>query len=85
MKAWPVQDAKSRFGEMLAACEREGPQVVTEHGVEAAVLVAFAEWRRFNPVASSDLKELLLSDEARYDDLVPTERGAARHREPLEF
>jgi hypothetical protein len=25
MKAWPVQDAKARFSELLDACLRDGP------------------------------------------------------------
>src|SRR3984957_19811870 len=83
MKTWPVQDAKARFSELLVACEREGPQVVTKRGVEAAVLVPFAEWRRLVGDIKPDLKALLLSDEARSDDLVPP-RGA-RHRGPSEF
>jgi prevent-host-death family protein len=83
MKTWPVQDAKARFSELLVACEREGPQVVTKRGVEAAVLVPFAEWRRLVGDARPDLKDLLLADEARSDDLVPPRR--ARHRAPSEF
>ena len=39
MKSWPVQDAKARFSELLDTCLRDGPQVVTKRGVEAAVLV----------------------------------------------
>ena len=46
MKSWPVQDAKAHFSEFLNACEREGPQVVTRRGAEAAVLVPIDEWRR---------------------------------------
>jgi antitoxin Phd len=84
MKTWPVQDAKARFSELLVACEREGPQGVTKRGVEAAVLVPFAEWRRLVGDARPDLKDLLLSDEARSDDLVPP-RHAVRHRAPSEF
>lgn len=84
MKTWPVQDAKARFSELLVACEREGPQVVTKRGVEAAVLVPFAEWRRLVGDIRPDLKDLLLSDEARSDDLVPPRRGT-RHRAPGEF
>jgi antitoxin Phd len=84
MKAWPVQDAKARFSELLVACEREGPQVVTKRGVEAAVLVPFAEWRRLVGDARPDLKDLLLADEARFDDLVPPRRES-RHRAPSEF
>lgn len=85
MRTWPVQDAKARFSELLVACEREGPQVVTKRGIEAAVLVPFAEWRRLAADSRPDLKDLLLSDEARCDDLVPAPRGAARHRAPPEF
>ena len=38
MKIWPVQDAKARFSEMLETCLREGPQLVTRRGTDAAVL-----------------------------------------------
>ena len=37
MKAWPVQDAKARFSEMLDACLREGPQMVTRRGTGSRV------------------------------------------------
>ncbi len=79
MKVWPVQDAKARFSELLDMCEREGPQVVTRRGIEAAVLVPADEWRRITHRSRRTLKELLLADEARGDlDLPP--RGSARRR-----
>ena len=46
MEVWPVQHAKARFSELLDACQREGPQVVSRHGIETAVLVSIEEWRR---------------------------------------
>ena len=79
MRTWPVQDAKARFSEMLVACEREGPQLVTKRGAEAAVLVPYEDWRRLNARAPRDLKALLLADAARCEDLVPP-RGRGRHR-----
>ena len=79
MKAWPVQDAKARFSEFLEACIADGPQMVTKRGAETAVLVPAAEWRRLHAAARSSLKELLLSDAARTECLVP-QRGAARRR-----
>ena len=84
MKAWPVQDAKARFSEFLDACLTDGPQMVTRRGAEAAVLVPAAEWKRLRSGAQPSLKELLLSDAARTECLVPR-RGAARRRrvEPL--
>ena len=79
MQAWPVQDAKARFSELLDACVAEGPQLVTRRGVEAAVLVPVDEWRRLQAAARPSLKQLLLSDKARSDHLVPA-RGSARRR-----
>ena len=75
MRAWAVQDAKARFSEMLETCLKEGPQVVTKRGAEAAVLVPVAEWRRVQRSVRPTLKELLLSDEARGDLIAPA-RGA---------
>jgi antitoxin Phd len=65
MKSWAVQDAKARFGEMLVACLRQGPLLVTKRGAEAAVLVPIEDWRRLQGRSIRRLKELLLTDEAR--------------------
>lgn len=84
LPVWSVHDAKARFSEFLDACLQEGPQLVTRRGVEAAVLLPVQEWRRLQSAARPSLKQLLLSDQARMDLIVP-ERGAARRRpvEPL--
>jgi prevent-host-death family protein len=79
MKNWPVQDAKARFSELLETCLREGPQVVTKRGAEAAVLVPVEDWRRLKASSRPTLKELLLTDEARGDFNVPP-RGRRRWR-----
>jgi len=85
MKSWPVQDAKARFSEMLVACGREGPQIVTKRGVEAAVLAPIEEWRRLTAQARPGLKALLLADETRSDDLAIEPRGGQPHRPPPTF
>lgn len=84
MPIWPVQDAKARFSELLDACVSEGPQVVTRRGTETAVLVPIDEWRRLQAAARPSLKQLLLTDAARTDMLVP-ERGKARRRQAVAF
>ncbi|MCA0175801.1 MAG: type II toxin-antitoxin system Phd/YefM family antitoxin [Proteobacteria bacterium] len=84
MQSWPVQDAKARFSEFLDACLVEGPQMVTRRGAEAAVLVPVQEWRRLQAAARPTLKQLLLSDEARADMILPARGQAKRRRaEPL--
>lgn len=79
MSAWPVQDAKAHFSELLDACVSEGPQVVTRRGAETAVLVPIAEWRRLCAAARPSLKALLLADEGRVDLELPP-RGKAQRR-----
>ena len=85
MKTWPVHDAKAHFSELLNACERDGPQIVTKRGAEMAVLVPISEWRRLATAAHPTLKELLLSDEARFEEPGLFERGKTYHRGPPEF
>lgn len=56
---WQIQDAKQRFSEMIRAVAIQGPQVITRHGEDVAVIVAIGEYRRLTrPVA--DLAGILL-------------------------
>ena len=82
MRRWQVQDAKARFSEFLEASLKEGPQVVTRRGAEAAVLVPIEEWRRLQRAARPSLKQLLLAEEPRFDDLVPPRRRWRRRPVP---
>jgi len=56
---WQIQDAKQRFSEMIRAVEHDGPQVITRHGEEVAVVVDIAEYRRLTQ-PTVDLTGLLL-------------------------
>jgi prevent-host-death family protein len=62
----------------------DGPQIVTKRGEEVAVLVAAEEWHDLQARARPSLKELLLSDEARTDELVPPRRRY-RLRPPVDL
>lgn len=79
MQTWPVQDAKARFSELLDACIAGKPQMVTKRGMEAAVLVPVDVWRRLQASSKPSLKQLLLSDQARGDLVIPA-RGKAKRR-----
>ena len=84
MANWQVQDAKARFSELLETTLKKGPQVVTRRGLEAAVLVPIEEWRRLQELSRPGLKELLLGDGPRFENIVPT-RVALRRRRPPSF
>ena len=77
-RKWPVQDAKSRFSELLDTAIAEGPQIVTKRGVETAVLLPIEQWRKLQRMTKPDLKELLLAPEARTEELTPPRRQHRR-------
>ena len=77
-KKWPVQDAKSKFSELLDTALVEGPQIVTKRGVETAVILPIGQWRRLERMTKPDLKELLLTSEARTEELTPPRRQHRR-------
>ena len=54
---WQLQEAKQRFSEVVRQAEGDGPQVVTRHGRDVAVIVAADEYRRLT--GSGDFKAFL--------------------------
>ena len=82
--SWPVDEAKAHFDELLEATVTTGAQIITVSGVETAVLVPIAEWRRLQQRVRPTLKELLLCDFARADLNIPP-RGNRRRRRPFSF
>jgi len=43
---WTVAEAKAKFSEVLERAEKEGPQRITKHGRETAVVVSAEEWAK---------------------------------------
>lgn len=60
MHRWPVKDAKSRFSELVELAASDGPQVITRHGKDKAVILSIEAYRRLE-AAKPDFKEYLLS------------------------
>lgn len=57
---WQVQAAKAHLSEVLEHAEREGPQMITKHGREWAVVVSIEEYRRLTQ-HRPDFRDFLLS------------------------
>jgi prevent-host-death family protein len=57
---WQLQEAKQRFSELIRSVEAEGPQVVTRHGEEVAVVISMAEYRHLRH-EGEDFKAFLRS------------------------
>lgn len=59
---WRLQDAKARLSEVVRAAQRHGPQRVTLHGRDAAVIVGAEEFDRLQrPVSGRDIVAALAS------------------------
>lgn len=84
INTWAVQDAKAHFSEMLNACNNQTPQIITKRGEQVAVLVPFALWQKLQAAKRPTLKELLLSDDNRFDLDLP-KPTAYKSREPIDF
>lgn len=80
MLNWSVQHAKAKFSELLDTCIEGQAQIVTKRGREVAVLVSIEEWKRLQAQAKPSLKQLLLADDARIDE-VPTDKRNKKRRD----
>lgn len=65
---WQLQEAKQRFSEVVRRAHDEGPQIVTRHGQDVAVIIDMDEYRRLKGT-EPDFKEFLLSAPDWPDDL----------------
>ncbi len=69
---WTLQDAKARLSEVLRRAQTEGPQHVTVHGRETAVILAAAEFRHLTGGQTGQaLIEALQASPYRNFDLAP--------------
>ena len=59
MHIWQLQEAKSRFSEVVDLTLTEGPQLVTRRGEEAVVILAAADYRRLVGEAPNLIDHLL--------------------------
>ncbi|MGN9842869.1 type II toxin-antitoxin system Phd/YefM family antitoxin [Nonomuraea sp. H19] len=57
---WQLQEAKQRFSEVVRRAHDEGPQIVTRHGQDVAVILDMEEYRQLKG-KQPDFKEFLLS------------------------
>jgi antitoxin Phd len=72
--AWQVYDAKARFSEFLDATLKEGPQIITKRGVEAAVLISIDEWKHLKDQAKHSIPDPLLDPNGPHDLYIPPRR-----------
>jgi prevent-host-death family protein len=53
MRTWQIQEAKAHLSELVRQTEETGPQAITWHGREVAVLISKAEYERLTGAGQS--------------------------------
>lgn len=59
MASWQVQEAKTRLSEVIEEAHTKGPQIITRHGAERAVVLSIDDFRALT-AHKPGLKEYLL-------------------------
>jgi antitoxin Phd len=47
-RTWQLQEAKGRLSEVIERALKEGPQIITRHGVETAVVLSPADYKKLS-------------------------------------
>jgi prevent-host-death family protein len=53
MRTWQIQEAKTHLSELVRDSERAGPQAITWHGREVAVVLSRADYARLTGTGQS--------------------------------
>lgn len=78
---WQLQDAKSKFSEMVERTLTHGPQIVTRRGRKTVVLLPFEEYERLMKHTGSLAQFLLASPLAGSDLVAERDRSLPRDLE----
>ncbi len=47
-RVWQLQEAKNKFSEVVDGALKQGPQIITRRGVETAIVISSAEYRKMS-------------------------------------
>lgn len=72
---WVLQDAKTRFSELVRRVRSEGPQHVTVHGRDEVVVISVEEFRRLKGTATGQALIDALQASPHRDMNIEPQRG----------
>jgi len=66
---WQIQEAKQRFSEMIRAVTSKGPQVITRHGEDIAIVIDVSGYHQLTR-AAVNLTDVLLGGPKVDDSII---------------
>jgi prevent-host-death family protein len=80
MAIWQVQEAKTRLSEVIEQAHGRGPQIITRHGAERAVVLSMEDYRALT-AHKPDLKAYLLGGPKVDNFVIERDRDMGREIE----
>ena len=77
MPVWQIQHAKARLSEVIERARSEGPQTITRHGAERAIVLSIEDYRALT-ANRPDFKEYLLGGPKVDDFSIERDRDTGR-------
>jgi antitoxin Phd len=77
MAVWQIQEAKTRLSEVIEEANTKGPQFITRHGSERAVILSITDYRALT-AHKPNLREYLLGGPKVDTFEVPRDRDTGR-------
>ena len=77
MARWQVQEAKMRLSQVIEEAQSKGPQMITRHGVDRAVVLSIDEFRSLT-AGKPDLRAYLLGGPKVDDFAIEPDRDTGR-------
>jgi antitoxin Phd len=77
MAVWQIQEAKTRLSEVIEEANTKGPQFITRHGSERAVILSITDYRALT-AHKPNLREYLLGGPKVDSFEVPRDRDRGR-------
>ena len=77
MAIWQVQEAKTRLSEVIERARTEGPQTITRHGAERAIVISIEDYRAL-AANKPDFKAHLLGGPKVDDFSIDRDRDTGR-------
>ena len=77
-RVWQLQEAKNKLSEVVEEALNHGPQLITKRGVEAVIVLSYAEYRKLT-LSQKKLSEFFRESPLRSEDLdVPRDKSGLR-------
>jgi antitoxin Phd len=83
IRSWQLQEAKNKFSRVVQDAMNDGPQIITKHGVEVAIVMSYTEYQKM--IASRGKLSTFFRDSPLVDVELDLARDKSEARKSFEL